>query len=181
MAVKENQPQNTKSSRLLTRQDAAAYCSISVTTFDSICPIIPFALVKGRTRLCRFDKHDIDLWIEDSSENRHRCELALVDLNAEWGETTETWGPVSQLPSGWLERQAVFCLTSPHAAVDIMRFVEGMSDWQLSRMNCSPEKTKLGTPYFGLSDNDMLQCQLALIENQRNAERVRYLQNILKP
>lgn len=125
--------------------------------------------------------YDIDLWIEDSSENRHRCELALVDLNAEWGETTETWGPVSQLPSGWLERQAVFCLTSPHAAVDIMRFVEGMSDWQLSRMNCSPEKTKLGTPYFGLSDNDMLQCQLALIENQRNAERVRYLQNILKP
>lgn len=65
MAVKENQPQNTKSSRLLTRQDAAAYCSISVTTFDSICPIIPFALVKGRTRLCRFDKHDIDLWIEN--------------------------------------------------------------------------------------------------------------------
>ena len=125
--------------------------------------------------------YDIDLWIEDSSENRHRCELALVDLNAEWGETTETWGPVSQLPSGWLERQAVFCLTSPHAAVDIMRFVEGMSDWQLSRMNCSPEKTRLGTPYFGLSDNDMLQCQLALIENQRNAERVRYLQNILKP
>ncbi len=65
MVANEKSLTNTKSSRLLTRQDAAAYCAVSVTTFDSICPIIPFALVKGRPRLNRFDKDDIDQWIKE--------------------------------------------------------------------------------------------------------------------
>ena len=56
--------QKLRSTRLLNRKEAATYCAISVPTFDRICPISPFALVKNNSRLFRFDKRDIDQWIE---------------------------------------------------------------------------------------------------------------------
>jgi hypothetical protein len=125
--------------------------------------------------------YDIDLWIEDTPENRYRCEQALAALNAEWGETLDAWGPVSKLPPGWLARQSIFALTSPTAAIDIMRAVEGMADWQASWQKSVLEQTKVGTPYHGLSDADMLQCQMALAENERKSERVEILRNLLQP
>jgi hypothetical protein len=48
--------------RLLTRQQAAAYCGVSVPTFESICPIKAVALGTGK-RLERFDRISLDRWI----------------------------------------------------------------------------------------------------------------------
>ncbi len=124
--------------------------------------------------------YDVDLWIEDTESNCRQCELALADLEAEWGSTEENWGPVDQLSPGWLQRQAVFCLHSPHGAVDIMRAVAGMSDWQAAWQQGIDEQTKSETAYRGLSDTDMLACQLALAESERRSERTSYLQNLLE-
>lgn len=48
--------------RLLTRREAAAYCGVSVPTFEGICPIKPIALGHGK-RLERFDRLSLDMWI----------------------------------------------------------------------------------------------------------------------
>jgi hypothetical protein len=124
--------------------------------------------------------YDIDFWIDDAGVNRRQCELALVDLEAEWGATDETWGNVSVLPANWLDEQMVFCLNSPHGAIDIMRAVKGLDDWQLAWDRGVDEFTAAGTPYRGLSDADMLQCQLALSTTQQKSERVRILSEILE-
>ena len=122
---------------------------------------------------------DVDFWIEDSRENRNRCEQALDDLDAEWGSTEENWAPVGRLPEDWLSNQSVYCLNSPHGAIDIMRSVKGLGDWQKSWEKGIEEATQAGTPYRGLSDRDMLLCQLALEEQYRKSERVRILQEFL--
>ena len=49
--------------RLLTRQEAAAYCGISVPTFEAICPVRAIALGDGK-RLERFDRASLDRWID---------------------------------------------------------------------------------------------------------------------
>ena len=49
--------------RLLTRQQAAAYCGVSIPTFDGICPVKAIALGTGR-RLERFDRVSLDGWID---------------------------------------------------------------------------------------------------------------------
>jgi hypothetical protein len=54
--------------RLLKRQQAAAYCGVSVPTFAAICPIIPIALGVGK-RLERYDIRDLDDWIETLKGN----------------------------------------------------------------------------------------------------------------
>src|SRR5688500_5839869 len=85
--------------------------------------------------------YDIDFWIEDSEENRSRCERSLAALSAEWGAGNENWQLVSELPAGWLARQTVFCLIAPAGAIDIFRFVPGLDDWQSSWATSIPEKT----------------------------------------
>ncbi len=124
---------------------------------------------------------DIDFWVEDTKENLLRCERALADLNAEWGSTDANWATVSEFPEGWLNKQAIYCLNSPHGAIDIMRAVEGLDNWQESWQRSADEKTASGTSYRGLSDSDMLKCQLALAESQQKHERVRILREILQP
>ncbi len=123
--------------------------------------------------------YDVDLWIEDTESNCRQCELALAAIDAEWGSTEENWGPVGLLQPGWLQRQAVFCLHSPQGAVDIMRAVAGMTDWQDAWQRGIDEQTKSETAYRGLSDADMLACQLALAESERRSERTSYLQKLL--
>jgi hypothetical protein len=49
--------------RLLTRQQAAAYCGVSVPTFVGVCPIKAVALGRGK-RLERFDRISLDRWID---------------------------------------------------------------------------------------------------------------------
>jgi hypothetical protein len=138
-----------------------------------------FLLIGGMNFMLRHQPiltYDVDLWIEDSEENRRRCERALSALGAEWGQTDDTWGPVTKLRAGWLDPQHVFCLTTPHGAVDIFRSVAGLADWQTCRSRAASESTSGGTAYFGLSDEDMLKCQLALTEPERKVERVRALE-----
>jgi hypothetical protein len=54
--------------RLLTRQEAAAYCGVSVPTFYGCCPVKAIALGKGK-RLERFDRVSLDGWIDSLAPN----------------------------------------------------------------------------------------------------------------
>jgi hypothetical protein len=123
---------------------------------------------------------DIDLWIQDSLDNRRRCEAALITLNAEWGENDANWRPVKQLPADWLDKQHVFSLLCPHGLVDIFRSVKGLDSWEECYRRSFEGQLKDGTRYRGLSDSDMLLCQLALEEHERKLDRIRALQNALK-
>ena len=124
--------------------------------------------------------YDVDFWIEDTPENRQRCEQALAELDAEWGGGDDNWTLTSRLPAGWLEGQAVFCLICPAGAIDIFRYVRGLDDWQSSFQGCVKELTKSGVPYHGMSDVDMLRCQYALDEPFRKKDRVTILEAKLK-
>ena len=122
---------------------------------------------------------DVDFWVKDDDENLSRVATALHDLGAEWGKTEETWGP---LPGGhdWLRPQSVFCLTTPHGAVDIFRSVEGLDgQYEACKTRSSVERTAGGISFRSLSDQDMLACQLALPENLRRLDRTNYLRNLL--
>lgn len=144
---------------------------------------VDFLLIGGINFLLRHAPvltYDIDVWIEDSPENRRRCETALVELQAEWGPSENDWGPVTNRRDNWLSSQGVFCLTSPHGAIDIFRSVAGLDSWPMCRGRAATGATALGTAFLGLSDADMLRCQLALPEGQRNEARIRCLQDALR-
>jgi hypothetical protein len=119
--------------------------------------------------------YDVDVWIEDTPENRRRTEKALAELKAEWGRDEDTWGPVARLQPDWMGSQYVFCLTSPHGAMDVFRSVKGLGDWDDSWTESLREKTAGGVPYRGISDRDMLKCQQALEAPDRKPERMRLL------
>jgi hypothetical protein len=143
---------------------------------------VAYLLVGGMNFLLRHAPvltYDVDLWIDDTQENRDRCEQALAALQAEWGASEEDWGPVAEKPPGWLARQALFCLTSPHGAIDIFRSLKGLGPWRESHEGAQPGTTASGTAYLGLSDEDMLKCQMALPESSRNPQRIRALRKAL--
>lgn len=48
--------------RLMSRPEAAAYCGFSVSVFDRECTVRPIDF--GDRRLERFDRYDLDAWIE---------------------------------------------------------------------------------------------------------------------
>ena len=104
---------------------------------------------------------DVDLWVKDSPDNRLRCERALVKLDAEWGATDNDWRPVKEYRPGWLERQCVFFLSTPHGAVDVFRNVMGLESWQDCQTRAVSCKTAAGVAFMALSDEDMLACQYA--------------------
>jgi len=144
---------------------------------------VAYLLIGGMNFLLRhaaYVTYDIDLWIDDTPDNRQRCAHALSALNAEWGPTDETWTHVSKLPADWLERQGVFSLTCPDAAVDIFRSVAGLGSWQESFQNSEKCSTSAGIQYFALCDDDMLKCQYALAPHERKEHRVRYLEDVVK-
>jgi len=135
-------------------------------------------LIGGMNFLLRHDPvltFDVDLWIEDTPENRGRTEDALAELDAQWGLSEQDWKPVAQHRRGWLSCQGVYCLTSAVGAIDIFRTVQGLASWRECRSRACAGTTGSGTPYWGLSDADMLQCQLALPEPQRKQDRIRTL------
>jgi hypothetical protein len=141
-----------------------------------------FMLIGGMNFMLRHQPiltYDVDVWIEDSPENRNRCEIALSAMKAEWGKTENDWGPVSELPSGWLSQQALYCLITPHGALDVFRSVAGLDDWNSCRQRSVVEYTAEGISYFGLSDEDMLKCQLVLTEAEQKTDRVRFLRNAI--
>jgi hypothetical protein len=123
--------------------------------------------------------YHVDVRIDDSEENRRGCEAALASINAEWGKTDEEWGPVSKLAPGWLAQQGVFSLITPFGALDIFRSVNGLNNWAACWERATEESTSAGVPYRGLSDEDMLQCQLALPAAEQKLERVRVLRDVI--
>jgi hypothetical protein len=123
---------------------------------------------------------DVDFWIEDSDENRARCHAALVALGASWGSDDAQWQDVANLPTNWLTYQGVFCLTSRFGWIDVFRAVKGLGSWSGSRQRARTGTTAKGTAYVGLSDEDMLQCQLALSEQEQKLDRVRVLKAALQ-
>ena len=141
-----------------------------------------FLLIGGMNFMLRHQPiltYDVDLWVEDSDENRRRGETALSELRAEWGPTDSEWRPVSELAPGWLDRQYVFSLTTPHGAVDIFRSVAGLDDWQQCRQAAKREATSSGITYHGISDEDMLKCQLALSDSDRKHQRIKALRDAI--
>jgi hypothetical protein len=58
-----NEPEKAPFPRLLSREQAAAYCGVCVPTFASVCPIKAVALGRGK-RLERFDRISLDQWID---------------------------------------------------------------------------------------------------------------------
>jgi hypothetical protein len=151
-----------------------------LTTFQSYQ--VQYLLIGGMHFLLRHSPiltYDIDLWIEDSAANRAATGLALAALSAEWGRTDADWGPVASKAGDWLGSQSVFCLNSPHGAIDVFRAVLGLGSWSIARQNAVSGQTASGIPYFGISDEDMLQCQLALDPAFRKADRITTLRQKL--
>lgn len=122
---------------------------------------------------------DVDLWIEDVPENRQRCVQALVELDAEWGPTEQEWGPVTRLAGDWLSRQPVFSFLTKDGPLDVFRAVKGLESWSACAARARQEATPAGVAYRGLSDRDMLACQLALEEPLRKLDRIRHLETLL--
>ena len=140
---------------------------------------VEYLLLGGMNFLLRHEPvltFDVDFWVNDTEENLLRCEKALVELDAAWGQTDEDWGSVSRLDQGWLSQQVMFCTASPYGAIDIFRAVKGLDDWQTCAGSARRESTSSGIAYLGLSDEDMLKCQYALDENQRKLDRIRILE-----
>jgi hypothetical protein len=115
---------------------------------------------------------DVDIWIEDGDDNVRRCEEALAEADAAWGARDDDWGPVREKPVGWLRSQRVFCLTSPYGAIDVFRAVRGLDSWQRSCAESVQGVTAARVRFRGLSDADMLKCQLALDEADRKLDRI---------
>jgi hypothetical protein len=144
---------------------------------------VDYLLIGGMNFLLRHEPvltFDVDLWIDDRDANRRRCERALEVLEAEWGESDADWGKVAQRGPGWLDLQPVFCLNSPSGAIDVFRSVTGLADWSASRAGARQEVTATGTSYWGLSDDDMLQCQYALEMPYRRLQRIEALERVLR-
>ena len=53
----------TVPARLLTRDQAAAYCAMSLPTFQSVCPVPPISLGDGK-RMERYDVLALNEWID---------------------------------------------------------------------------------------------------------------------
>ena len=144
---------------------------------------VDYILIGGVNFLLRHEPistFDVDVWIEDSDENRGRCHLALVELEAAWGPNDETWRPIRDWQPSWLTWQGVFCIDCRHGSIDVFRAVKGLGTWAESRQQAQLGRTSRGTGYIGLCDSDMLKCQLALAEENRKLDRVRTLEKALK-
>jgi hypothetical protein len=144
---------------------------------------VAYLLIGGMNFLLRHAPvltYDVDVWIDDLPENLRRCENALAELQAEWGASDDDWGPVANKTPGWLGRQPLFCLTSPHGPIDVFRAVKGLGPWSESRGRAETGTTGGGVAFVALSDADMLQCQMALPEGEQNGQRVEALRRALE-
>jgi hypothetical protein len=143
---------------------------------------VAYLLIGGVNFLLRHSPvvtFDVDVWVEDVPENLARMERALAELQAEWGPSETDWTPVADRAPGWLQAQSVFCLTSPHGAIDVFRAVRGLDSWAASRSRAEFRHTATGVGYPGLADDDMLRCQTALPESERKLDRIRTLRRAL--
>lgn len=143
---------------------------------------VAYLLIGGMNFLLRHKPvltFDVDFWVEDTEPNLRRCESALAELDAEWGFTDEDWSRVAGRSTGWLSGQTVYCLNSPHGPIDIFRSVAGLPDWRQCQMRAISGATNAGTAYHGISDEDMLRCQLSLDPGSRKLDRITDLQSAI--
>ena len=122
---------------------------------------------------------DIDVLIEDSVENRRRCELALAAMDAEWGKGDSDWGYVRDKATGWLSQQHVFCLLTKFGPLDVFRSVKGVRSFHEAKDRASVKPLGDGINVSLLSAKDLLECQLVLPEGSRRLDRVAYLKRLL--
>ncbi|HEY4759635.1 MAG TPA: hypothetical protein VIH42_03555 [Thermoguttaceae bacterium] len=144
---------------------------------------VNYLLIGGMNMLLRHGgslTYDIDLWIEDTADNRLRCHQALAELEAAWGADDADWEPISQKSPLWLERQSVFSTLSPAGPIDIFRTLEGLPSWSECRRRAVKAKTSRGIEIPALSDEDLLKCQLALTPQEQKQERIRFLKQVLE-
>lgn len=142
---------------------------------------VDFLLIGGMNFLLRHQPvltFDIDIWVRDTASNLDRCESAMSELDASWGATDEVWRPIREQP-GWTRRQGVFCLASPYGSVDIFRSVEGLGAWVDCHSRSYLGKTRAGAEYRGLSDADMIACQLALPPGVQKISRIESLRRAM--
>lgn len=124
--------------------------------------------------------YDIDVWIADNPKNLERTVTFLKSINAEWGATEDDWKPVPDTTT-WLTLQPVFCLTSPIAAIDIFREVKGLEKrYDVCKAAAIAAETASGVPFWALSDQHMLEAQLALPVNQQKSQRIEALNKAIK-
>ena len=122
---------------------------------------------------------DIDLLIEDTSQNRSRCEHALSELGAEWGRRDDDWGTVATKNDGWLTGQSVFCLLTHFGPVDIFLTIPGISSYHEASLRSVVLDLGWATSIRLISSKDLLACQLAIPEVYRKTERIAYLRGQL--
>ncbi len=143
---------------------------------------VEYILIGGMNFLLRHEPEltfDVDVWIEDDAKNRARLNGALRKLGAEWGATEKEWRSVPEDPQ-WLSRQKVYCLTTPCGALDIFRSVQGLEGrYPECRKAALQLATASGVPYVSLSDQHMLECQLALPGAERKERRISILKKAL--
>ncbi|MDX2227145.1 MAG: hypothetical protein SFY92_08680 [Verrucomicrobiae bacterium] len=144
---------------------------------------VDYLLIGGINFLLRHKPYltfDIDILVRDEKNNLSRLNLALCDLEAKWGPNDRAWEKVP-LNSDWLNRQILFCLTTKHGPLDVFRQVDGLENqYEDCVRQCVQGRTSGGITYRGISDYHMLQCQLALPEHLRKAERVSILKAALE-
>jgi hypothetical protein len=54
--------------RLLTSEEAASYCSMSLPTFKRLCLVPPLRFSEGKRALLRYDVQSLDEWIDRLSQ-----------------------------------------------------------------------------------------------------------------
>lgn len=123
---------------------------------------------------------DIDVLIEDSEDNRRRCELALTAMDAEWGKSDSDWGYVRDKAPGWLSQQEVYCLLTKFGPLDIFRSVKGVVSFKEAKQRASVKLLDDQVSVSLLSARDLLECQLVLPEGIRRLDRVAYLKKLLE-
>jgi hypothetical protein len=135
---------------------------------------VRYLLIGGMNFMLRHEPtltFDVDLWIEDSEENRRRCETALVELETTWGPTDDTWQPVASLGSGWLDEKRVCCTLNPWGAINILRSVAGQTEWLSCHQQAELRTTKRGTYYRALGDNISIQMTTDYVPEQQKRQR----------
>ena len=144
---------------------------------------VDYLLIGGVNFMLRHEPeitYDIDIWIADNTANLEKTIKFLKAIDAEWGATEDEWKPVPDTTT-WLTLQSVFCLTSPIAAIDIFRQVKGLENrFGECKANSISAMTASGIPYQALSDQHMLEAQLALPENQQKTGRIEALNKAIK-
>lgn len=68
--------------RLMTRAEAAAYCGFSPGVFERQCEVRPMAF--GDKRLERYDRFDLDNWIESRKSRARGGVKSMADAIAEF-------------------------------------------------------------------------------------------------